>query len=346
MAEPVRPPPLPEITAKVTPDLRIGLFGAGLWAKGESQLSLKFKSTGCTDVTRLSGIPPERLPLMSVGKHYFRQRGRYNLKNYDLLINLVTDADLNSDVLDVLDKLLKGLKVPVLNRPTRVRGTTREGVSRTLAGIENLIVPRVRKVRSGSPQVLRGLEASAAMKFPAILRRAGSHSGRVVGILRTPDDGDAAERASEGYYLTEFVNYRSEDGLYRKYRVFMFGGTPVFRHMIISDEWNVHAADRQRFMMSRPQVLEESQAMYEGGVQNFHQQVRDAFRAIDERLGLDFLGIDFGILPDGRVVLFEANGTMNFFPISTDPRLAAMHLCIAPAEHAFQEMIENALQTE
>ncbi len=291
----------------------------------------------------MAALPEDQTVLMQIGKNYLRQKGRYNFEKYDLLINLITDVDLNSEVLDVLEKVLKGSRVPLLNHPAQVRSTTREGVAKRLVGIDNLLVPRVRKVRSASPQVLRTLRQSGAMAFPAILRRTGTHSGKIVNILRTPDDAEPGERKAEGYYLTEFVDFRSADGLYRKYRVFVFGGTPVFRHMIISDSGNVHAADRERFMMSRPELLAESQALYERGVENFGPRVQDVLRSVHERLGLDFFGIDFGILPDGRIVLFEANGTMNFFPVSTDPRLAAMQLCVPQARQAFHQMIEDAV---
>ncbi len=37
---------------------------------------------------------------------------------------------------------------------------------------------------------------------------------------------------------------------------------------------------------------------------------------------LDFFGVDFAPLPDDRVLLFEANAAMSFFPLTTDPQFA------------------------
>ena len=42
--------------------------------------------------------------------------------------------------------------------------------------------------------------------------------------------------------------------------------------------------------------------------------------AIAERLGLDYAGVDFGLNPDGEVLLFEANATMVINPPDADPR--------------------------
>ena len=64
-----------------------------------------------------------------------------------------------------------------------------------------------------------------------------------------------------------------------------------------------------------------------------------ALRVVRERMALDFFGMDFGIASDGRVVLFEANATMNFFPFLTEPQFAYVQRCLVPAQHAFREML-------
>ena len=63
------------------------------------------------------------------------------------------------------------------------------------------------------------------------------------------------------------------------------------------------------------------------------------FKAVRERLALDFVGMDFGIDREGNVVLFEANATMNYFPIFTDPKFAYLQVCVPPAQQAFREMV-------
>lgn len=319
---------------------RIAILVGGDEQAGQLWDQVQLSNTGSTDVHWLAGLGT--CDALHITKGYFRQNRRHAFDNYDLLVNLITDADKNSAVLQVLEKALAGTRTPVLNPPAKVRATTRDGVAKLLAGVEHLLVPRVRKLRRPSAHVLRGLRDSGAMTFPAILRPAGTHSGNITSLIADPDDPIEAARNAADFYLTEFVDFRSGDGLYRKYRVFVFGGIPVFRHLLISDSWNVHMADRDRFMMSRPELLAESQALYDRGVENFPANVQAIFRSVAERLGLDFFGIDFGILPDGRAVLFEANATMNFFPVSSDPRLAAMQLCVPPAQAAFERMIAQA----
>ncbi len=61
--------------------------------------------------------------------------------------------------------------------------------------------------------------------------------------------------------------------------------------------------------------------------------------AVRDRMPLDYFGMDFGILPDGHVVLFEANATMNFYPFLPDPRFAYVRSCLKAATQAFHEML-------
>lgn len=71
----------------------------------------------------------------------------------------------------------------------------------------------------------------------------------------------------------------------------------------------------------------------------FPAEVNKTLEAVSERMPLDYFGMDFGIASDGRVVLFEANATMNFFPFLQDPRFAYVRSCIAPAQMAFLQLL-------
>ena len=65
----------------------------------------------------------------------------------------------------------------------------------------------------------------------------------------------------------------------------------------------------------------------------------DTLQAVRARMPLDYFGMDFGLMPDGRAVLFEANATMNFFPFLPDPQFAYARSCLKPATEAFHAML-------
>ncbi len=116
----------------------------------------------------------------------------------------------------------------------------------------------------------------------------------------------------------------------------------VFRHMLASDHWNVHMTDRMRCMADNPELVSEEQRMFERPDEAFGPVAQHALAAVRGRMALDFFGMDFGLAPDGRAVLFEANATMNFFPFMEDPQFAYVKSCLAPAQAACRAMLMSA----
>jgi glutathione synthase/RimK-type ligase-like ATP-grasp enzyme len=254
-------------------------------------------------------------------------------------LNLITEAEKNSKVLENLRKLLRGLPGKIINPPEAVLRSTRDQVARRLAGISGLIVPRAIRLRKGKPGLAIQAIEQAGLSLPIILRQVGTHTGKIVGLFDRVDQIQAELGSDDEHIATEFVDFRSSDGLYRKFRVFCIGRQIVFRHLLISDDWNVHGKDRGRFMADRPDLIDEERAMFGTPEGAFSPKIRQVISAVRERIALDFFGMDFGIAPDGRVLLFEANATMNFFSPLPGPQFNYLRACIAPAQLAFRELL-------
>ncbi len=261
-----------------------------------------------------------------------------DLTPFACILNIITDPDQNPRTLDNLRKLLRGYRGRVINRPEAVLRSGRHQVAKLLAGIPDLIVPKAIRLRAAKPEIGAQAVARAGLEFPAILRKVGTHTGKIVGIMQNLDELRSGLTAESEHFATEFVDFRSPDGLYRKYRVYFFGPRIVLRHMFVSDDWNVHVSARERFMRHRPDLLEEEAKLFASQGDAFAPALLHVFREVRGRIPLDYFGLDFGILPDGRAVLFEANATMSFFPVDygTYPYLKR---CIPPAEQAFRAMV-------
>ena len=296
------------------------------------------KYAGATDLHRLFD-KREQVHILRLDKHALRQRRRPELHPYRLILNLITDPDQNPRTLENLKKLLREYGGEVLNRPEAVLKSTRDHVAKLLDGTPGLVAPKTIRVRNPKPNLVAGAVDQAAMRFPLIVRLAGTHTGIILGLFDDIDRLRSEISAPDEHIITEFVDFRSPDGLYRKYRAFFIGSRIIFRHMLVSDTWNVHASDRLRFMADRPELLAEESAMFERGGDAFPQDIRQTLEAVRDRMPLDYFGMDFGVLPDGRIVLFEANATMNFYPFLPDPRFEYVKQCVAPARLAFQEML-------
>jgi glutathione synthase/RimK-type ligase-like ATP-grasp enzyme len=299
----------------------------------------KFGLSGTTDIYKLLGRN-QAYHRLQMTPNYFRQPRRPELDGYRCILNLITEPEQNSRVLENLRKLVRGFPGKVINRPEAILRSTRDQVARRLAGIAGLHVPRAVRFNASRPDAAMRAIDKAGLAYPLILREAGTHTGRIVGCFDRPDDLRAALEGGSDHIATEFVDFASDDGFYRKYRVFFIGDRIVTRHMLASDHWNIHARDRKRFMLGRPELIEDEKRLFDDPENSFPAAIANVLQAVRDRMGLDFFGMDFGIGKDGRVVLFEANATMNFFPFLPDPELAHVMRCGPLAEAAFRDLLE------
>ncbi len=300
-----------------------------------------FRFGGNSDIYKLlpEGIQFDELNL---GRRFFKPRGRTDLSGHDCILNLVTDADQHPRTLATLGKLLRGYKGRVVNRPDAVLRTTRDLVAKRLAGVAGLCVPKVVRLRNPRPGAASAAARRADMAFPLIVRRAGTHSGRIIGVVDGPEALEAAIAGPGTFVMTEFVDFRSEDRLYRKYRVFFIGRRRIFRHLIGADQWSIHARERFSFMANHSGLIAEELRIIADPAGLFPAAVSAALDAVRERMGLDFFGMDFGITADGRALLFEANATMSFFPVGSQPPFAHIERVIDPARQALFELLGSA----
>lgn len=293
---------------------------------------------GSSDVFKL--LPPGRLfDQVNLSTQFLKQRPK-DASPYQCVLNLVTDPDQHPKTLAALKKLLRGFRGRVINPPDAVMQSTRDQVAKCLAGTSGLRVPKVVRLRPGSPDAAVQTISRAKLQFPLILRQAGTHTGKIVGVFKGSDELAAALTGGGDHIATEFVNLEGADGLYRKYRVYFFGGRVVYRNLYVSDQWNVHSKDHIRCLAERPELQRELLAMFARPEGAFPQPVLAMFRDVRARMPLDFFGMDFGFTRDGEAVLFEANATMSFFPGWAD--LQFRH-CLPPACQAFRQLIDEAI---
>lgn len=297
-----------------------------------------FRFGGNSDIYKLI---PESIDFdeLNLSRRFFKQQARPDLARYDCILNLITDADQHPQTLATLGKLLRGYKGRVINRPDAVLRTTRDLVAKRLAGVDGLCVPKVVRVRNPKPGAASTAARYADLAFPLIVRRAGTHSGRIVGIVNRPKELDDATVGSGTFVMTEFVDFRNEDGLYRKYRVFFIGRRRIFRHLIGADNWSIHAQERFAFMANHSGLIAEELRIITDPAGVFPTAASAALDTVRERLGLDFFGMDFGVTDDGRALLFEANATMSFFPVRSQPPFAHIAHVIDPARQALFELL-------
>lgn len=230
-----------------------------------------------------------------------------------LIFNEISDPDSHHDTLERCATVCNQLKVPVINHPEKILHTTRDNVARRLDGIPGVHMPRTIRFRPRSPEDIFTKIDEAGFVFPVIVRIAGVHGGESNVFLESRDDLHKLHVYpfdSSWFYLTQFIDYRSDDGLYRKYRIIVVDRNPLLRHLLIDSKWMIHASSRN-YMQNKTQLWIEEQKRYDSFELELKPVIAPAIQEIARRLGLDYFGIDCNINEQGEMLIFEANANMN-----------------------------------
>lgn len=228
----------------------------------------------------------------------------------DIVVNLISDVDHGRDVLVAASSMVDLLDRPIINHPRLILSTARETAASALAGIPHCRVPRTARVTRSALMTAGASDALAAAAFPLLLRRPGTHGGEAFEKIDAPDriPGFVAAHPADEYYVTEFVDYRSDDGYFRKYRFFFVDGEILPYHLAISADWKIHHATTDMHRHAWMQNEEAGFLQAPAAVFGSHHEA--AMRQIRERIGLDFFGLDCALDPAGDLLVFEVNASM------------------------------------
>lgn len=260
---------------------------------------------------------------------------------HDCILNAIGDPDLMPPLAPSVRHLLDTTDRPVLNHPDRIGLTGRANLPALLAGIPDIVVPPVSRVaRKAEGEDGQGEGGwRRGHRLPVIVRPAGSHGGTDLVLAETEPAADRAIGRAPYSYVTDFIDYRSPaDRFYRKYRAIFVDRIAYPYHLAIAPHWLVlywtagmeHDAARraaEAAFLTDPTGALGPRAMA-------------CLGEIAARLDLDYGGIDFSILPDGRLLVFEVNATMLVHP-ETDPLFAYKNPAVIAIQSAVERMLDR-----
>jgi tetratricopeptide (TPR) repeat protein len=263
------------------------------------------------------------------------------LPEHQVVFNAIGDADLCRQALDRAVTLMDRTFAPVINAPAAVLGTGRAANARRLAEAPGVVAPTIANF---SRQELAGPAAGEALhrrgfQFPLLLRAPGFHNGKhFVSVEKAAElAGALADLPGEEFTAIQFLDARGADGRYRKYRVMMIGGWLYPLHLAISPHWKIHyvtadMAENAAHRVEEGKFLEDMPGV-------LGSRAMAALAEIQNALGLDYAGVDFGLNADGDVLLFEANATMTVLPPERDRRWDYRRAAVQSVEAAVRKMI-------
>lgn len=187
-----------------------------------------------------------------------------------------------------------------VNDPNVLVRCARERLPQTLAGVDGISIVETARV-SGHDL--------ASIEVPALVRPADTHAGE--GLLLAAEASDVEWHhqrwQADEYHVTRFVDYRSADGYYRKYRIVLVDGVAYPYHLAIANRWMVHYRSS---LMAQHEWMREEEAQFLSDPRAVFPQWDAIASAIAKHIGLDYLGLDVAKLPDGSMLIFEADPAM------------------------------------
>ncbi len=249
------------------------------------------------------------------------------------IVNAIGDADKAAAALARAEILVSSSTAPVINPPARVRQTGRGDLARLCHGIDGLVSPLIQRMSRAD------LLAAEDLVFPLLLRAPGFHTGRHLTRVETRAGlaPAMAEMPGDDLFVIEPLEARGPDGMSRKYRVMLVGGRLYPWHLAISPQWMVHYYTAA--MAENAAFRDEEQRFLRDMAGVLGPRAMAALRALSERLGLDYAGVDFALGRDGSVLVFEANATMTINPPPPEPIWAYRR----PAAEAVQAAVRHLL---
>tara|TARA_R110002072_G_scaffold1369_6_gene11267 strand:+ start:22620 stop:23822 length:1203 start_codon:yes stop_codon:yes gene_type:complete len=235
--------------------------------------------------------------------------------DHDLVYNGISEGKQNMPALRMAATLLKQWGKPLINRAEEVPLLSRDRACEILDALpgtympQNLLLSReeVQLMAATSHQLSEFLVQD---RFPILVRPVDSHAG--AGLKRLSSQAEILayldQETADHFYVAPFVDYRSSDGKFRKYRIAFVKGSPYLCHMAISDNWMIHYLNAG-MTESTLKRAEEERAMNHFR-QEFGLRHEDALSAVGSAFDLEYFGIDCAESQDGQLLIFEAGNAM------------------------------------
>ncbi|MEM1198724.1 MAG: hypothetical protein AAGI06_05375 [Pseudomonadota bacterium] len=289
------------IESDINPKLEVLVLAAPIRMGGNTPVEflLAGQAVGLTTLYVIPGIPlPDPLPPHDVA-----------------FVAAPGDTDGAQVFLSEIAKHVEGWAQPVLNLPEHVKGLERDILWRTLKEVPGVVCPATLRCTRDELTVLtevnkRPSDDFAMLSFPLLARPVGSHAGQGLVKLDGPQDVEAYLGLGEveEYFVSQFIDYKSADGLYRKYRVVLIGGVPYPVHMAIADQWAIWYLNAD--MADSVDKRSEEAQFFTGFENEFARRHETALAALSDAVKLDYFGIDCAETEDGRLVVFEADNAL------------------------------------
>lgn len=265
---------------------------------------------------------------------------------HDAVMVAFSETETNRAILQALERVLQDWPRPVINAPRCIPNTERSNASRLLQDIPGLLMPPTIELKRAALEAVADGRTPVAhlfdgCRFPVILRPVGSHAGRA---LEKIDDAAAVAAYLSGvegtdFYISNFIDYRSQDGQFRKYRVAIVAGQPFASHMAISSHWMIHYVNAGMYEDGAKRAEEAS---FMENFAQFASRHQLALAEIGRRSGLDYVCIDCAEAATGELLIFEIDHAMVVHAMDCEELFPHKRTHMLKVQQAVEQMIHEA----
>ena len=259
------------------------------------------------------------------------------LPPHDAVFVAAGESTAAQPALRLLQSLFAESPAPVFNDPAEIAKLGRVTFAETFAGAQRSRTARTVRL----PRVRYAAEGYA---LPHIVRPVDSHGGH--GLVRITSDVERAAFLAEyddaEVYVSDYLDYASRDGYFRKYRIIFVDGEPWPFHLAISSNWMVHYYNAA--MAEHQWMRDEEHAFLADIGSVFSGELAEALRETARLLPLDYVGIDCGIDRDGTLVLFEADNALIVHVLDDPAVYGYKHVYVPRILHAVDAMVRRRIR--
>jgi hypothetical protein len=266
-----------------------------------------------------------------IHKWYLSGSAHPELPEYDVIFTAIGHDPTISEILVEAQAFIDAQSRPVINEPRLLPYLSRDLLAERFSGSPCVSIAPTERLTHAQ---LAAREITSRL----LVRPTSSQAGDRFALLRNNEERDRyleLATPTDELYTMPFIDYRSEDGYYRKYRVAFIDSEAYPVHLAISPRWMVHYynSSMSEFVWMR----REEEAFLNDISSVFSGERGKALREIAEALPFGYFAIDCGIAPDGRVMLFEADTAMLIHLEDSEE--------LFPYKKRYMELIVNAVDT-
>ena len=270
------------------------------------------------------------------------------LPDHDLAIVAVCENPRNLPLLKHIESLVKSWPRPVLCAPGRIARLSRDGACALIRSEAGVVMPVTTRIDRQTLERISRSELAVATflqdgGFPVIVRPVGSQKGQGLVKLDNPDEIPfyLTARPENAFYVARYVDYRGQDGQFRKYRIVLIDQRPYVCHMAISDHWMVHYLSAG--MVGNVEKQAEEEQFFDDFDNDFARRHHDALLMIAKRLELEYVGIDCGETAEGELLIFEVDSGMTVHAMDPVDIFPYKQPQMRKVFRAFRQMLINRM---